>query len=253
VWSAGKYEPVQNEASCDLLDALVDESGGAHFSTAGALRGGRETFVTMKLPNAMVFDGRDGSKDRTEFYLAALNSHGSSAFRCLVTPIRIVCANTQSAAVGSAKASWGISHTGGARAAIQEARNALKLSWRYIEAFEEEAAKLYAQPMDTEQVRRFADTLLEVESAATATTAKHRKERAAGIVKLWTSSPTIAPIAGTRWAAYNAVTEFCDHVVPVRGARTASDASATRALRSITAAGSAHSLQAKAFAMLQTL
>jgi hypothetical protein len=66
-------------------------------------------------------------------------------------------------------------------------------------------------------------------------------------------SPTIAPIAGTRWAAYNAVTEFCDHVVPVRGARTASDASATPALRSITAAGSAHSLQAKAFRMLQTL
>ena len=70
----GKYEPVQNEASCDLLDALVDESG-AHFETAGALRGGRETFVTMKLPNSMVFDGRDGSKDRTDFYLAALNSH----------------------------------------------------------------------------------------------------------------------------------------------------------------------------------
>ena len=69
-----KYEPVQNEASCDLLDALVDESG-AHFETAGALRGGRETFVTMKLPNSMVFDGRDGSKDRTDFYLAALNSH----------------------------------------------------------------------------------------------------------------------------------------------------------------------------------
>jgi hypothetical protein len=69
-----KYEPVQNEASCDLLDAITDESG-AHFETAGALRGGRETFVTMKLPNPMVFDGIDGSKDRTDFYLAALNSH----------------------------------------------------------------------------------------------------------------------------------------------------------------------------------
>ena len=106
--------------------------------------------------------------------------------------------------------------------------------------------------MDTEQVRQFARTLLEVESAGTATTAKHRKHRAAGIVKLWTS-PTISPIAGTRWAAYNAVTEFCDHVVPVRGARTSREASATRALRSITAAGSAQSLQAKAFRMLQTL
>ena len=77
-----KYEPVQNEASCNLLDALVDESGGAHFETAGALRGGRETFVTMKLPNSMVFDGKDGSKDATTYFLAALNSHdGSSKFR----------------------------------------------------------------------------------------------------------------------------------------------------------------------------
>ena len=68
-----KYEPVQNEESCALLDALTEESG-AHFETAGALRGGRETFVTLKLPESMVFDGRDGSKDRTDFYLAALNS-----------------------------------------------------------------------------------------------------------------------------------------------------------------------------------
>jgi len=59
-----KYEPMHNEASCDLLDALTGESG-AVYETAGALRGGRETFVTMKLPEAMVFDGRDGSKDRT--------------------------------------------------------------------------------------------------------------------------------------------------------------------------------------------
>ena len=125
-----KYEPVQNEASCELLDALTDESG-AHFETAGALRGGRETFITMKLPNTMVFDGRDGSKDRTEFYLAALNSHdGSSAWRVLLTPVRIVCANTQSAAIGSAKASFSIRHTGGAKASIAEARAALKLSWR---------------------------------------------------------------------------------------------------------------------------
>ena len=69
-----KYEPVQNEASCAVLDAITDESG-AHFETAGALKGGRETFVTMKLPKTMTFEGRDGSADTTEWYLAALNSH----------------------------------------------------------------------------------------------------------------------------------------------------------------------------------
>ena len=52
-----------------------------------------------------------------------------------------------------------------------------------------EAARLYAQPMDTEQVRSFANTLLEVDSAGTAATARHRRERANGIVKLWTFSP----------------------------------------------------------------
>ena len=61
-----------------------------------------------------------------------------------------MCANTQSAAIGSAKASFAIRHTGGARASIQEARDALKLSWRYVQAFEAEAAKLYAAPMEGE-------------------------------------------------------------------------------------------------------
>jgi phage/plasmid-like protein (TIGR03299 family) len=249
-----KYVPVQNEASCDLLDALVDEAGDAHYETAGALRGGRETFITMKLPNTMIFDGVDGSQDRTDFYIAGLNSHdGSSAFRLLVTPVRIVCANTQSAAISRAKASFSIRHTGGAKALIAQARNALKLTWRYIEAFETEAAALYAQPMDTDQMRHFANTLLEVDDAGSAATLRNRRDKASGIVTLWTSSKTITPIAGTRWAAYNAVTEFVDHVVPVRGARTSGAASQARALRNISEAGSAQSLKAHAFRMLQTI
>jgi hypothetical protein len=64
---------------------------------------------------------------------------------------------------------------------------------------------------------------------------------------------TIAPIAGTRWAAYNAVTEYLDHVAPIRGARTACDASAARALRGISAAANTQSMKAQAFRMLQTL
>ena len=49
-----KYEPVQNDSACAVLDAITDESG-AHFETAGALFGGREMFVTMKLPKTMVY------------------------------------------------------------------------------------------------------------------------------------------------------------------------------------------------------
>jgi hypothetical protein len=55
-----------------------------------------------------------------------------------------------------------------------------------------------------------------------------------------------------RWAAYNAVTEYLDRVVAVRGARTASDGRAARALRGITASGSSQSPKAQAFPMLPT-
>ena len=248
-----KYEPVQNEASTTLLDALTQE-GGAIFETAGALRGGRETFVTMKLPQSMTFQGRDGSTDRTEWYLAALNSHdGSSAFRFLLTPIRIVCANTQTAAIARAKASFSIRHTGGARGAIQQARTALGLSWRYMEAFEAEAAALYAAPMDLEEVRKFAADLVKVDQADSTAARTRRREQAGAIVKLWVSSPTVEPIAGTRWAAYNAVTEYLDHIVSVRGLPSSADAANARALRAVTTGSNAQTMKVEAFRMLQAL
>ena len=48
------------------------------------------------------------------------------------------------------------------------------------------------------------------------------------IVKRRISSPTIAPNAGARWAAYNAVTEYLDHYRKVRGG---DDPARTRAAR----------------------
>lgn len=247
-----KYEPVQNEASCALLDAITDQSG-AHFETAGALFGGRQTFVTMKLPKTMTLQGRNGAEDRTEFYLAALNSHdGSAAFKVIVTPVRIVCANTQRFALNKAKSSYSIRHTNGARAAIQQARNTLGLTWRYMEAFEAEAAALYAAAMDVDEMRDFATRLLKVDDANTAAARNRRRDQVNRIVKLFVSSPTITDIAGTRWGAYNAVTEYLDHHQPVRGARTAAAAADTRALRAVTTGGTVETLKLDAFRLLQT-
>ena len=100
------YVPVQNEDLCDLLDALVDE-GGAHFETAGSLRGGRQVFVSMKFPAGV----RIGGVDAVNLYLCALSSHdGSRALTALATPIRVVCANTQAAALHNHRASFTIRH-----------------------------------------------------------------------------------------------------------------------------------------------
>jgi phage/plasmid-like protein (TIGR03299 family) len=207
--------------------------------------------ITLKLPEIMGFDGKDGSKDRTDLYMAALNSHdGSAAFRGIVTPIRIVCANTQTAAIREAKASFAIRHTGSARIAIQQAREALKLAWHYLDVFQAEAANLYAQPMDTDEVRAFANRLVDVDGSTSLAAKNTRREQASGIVKLWVSSATVAPMAGTRRGAYNAVTEFVDHHAKVRGR---GNPEAVRALRAVTTGSNAQTLKSNAFRMLQTL
>jgi phage/plasmid-like protein (TIGR03299 family) len=164
--------------------------------------------------------------------------------------VRIVCANTQRFAIDRAKATFSIRHTNGARAAIQDARNALGLTWRYMDAFEAEAAALYAAPMELDEVREFAAELVKVDQADSTAARTRRREQASAIVKLWVSSPTIAPIAGTRWAAYNAVTEYVDHYAKVR---TTGDQGAARALRAVTIGSTAQALKTRAFRMLQTL
>ena len=128
------YQPIQNEDHADLLDSLVDEAG-AHFETAGSLRGGRGVFLSMKLPHTMLI----GGIDPVDLYLIALNSHdGTSAFRLLVSPVRVVCANTQALAIRRARSTFSIRHTSGANGHIAEAREALGLTFKFVQAFQAE-------------------------------------------------------------------------------------------------------------------
>src|SRR5664279_2944989 len=199
------YTPIQNEQHADLLDALVDESG-AHFETAGSLRGGRQVFITMKLPTTM----RVGGVDPVDLYLVACNSHdGTSAFRLLVSPVRVVCANTQAAAIGRAKSSFSIRHTSGARGYIEQARQALGLTFAYAEAFQAEADAMIARSITDEQFSAIVAQLWPVDATS------ERSRSIAGnrhhtLTRLLRHSDTNHAIRGTRWAAYQAITEYTD-------------------------------------------
>ncbi|MFT9493271.1 DUF932 domain-containing protein [Mycobacteroides abscessus subsp. abscessus] len=247
-----RYTVFQNEESTRLLDTLIDESG-AHFETAGALNGGRSTFVTLRLPESMTFDGKDGSSDTTQWYIAALNSHdGSSAFRFLITPIRIVCMNTQTAALREAKATFSIRHTASGTGKIAAARQALKLAHKYMDEFETEAAALYAHELETDQATEITRRLFKVGAAETVASKAKRGEEARQVMKLYLNSPTVAPVRGTRWGLYNAVTEYADHVQKVAGARNSREARDKRAVRTLTSA-TVQGLKIDAFKMLQTV
>lgn len=227
------YTPIQNEEHAEFLNHLTDQSG-AVFETAGSLRGGRQVFVTLQMPQSM----KVGGTDQVDLNIAALNSHdGTSAFRVLVTPVRVVCANTQSAALRNHVSSISIRHTSGATAAVQAARDVLGLTFAYGEAFQAEAERL----IDTTLTDAAFDGLVsqvfgpaDRDAPVRARNAEAQRRRT--LFVLFADAETQAGIRGTAWAGYQAVTEYVDHYAPVRDKV---DAAAARATRLLTADGPA--------------
>src|SRR6185369_17005818 len=115
------YTPLQNRESFEFLQDLV-ERYDVVFESAGALRDGRRTFVSLRLPDTVVIDA-DGIHDEIVPFLAALNSHdGSTPFTVVATPWRPVCGNTERFAVRDAYTKWTVRHTANATGRMEEAR-----------------------------------------------------------------------------------------------------------------------------------
>lgn len=249
------YDPIQNEANAEFLQMLVDEFG-ANLETAGSLSNGRDVFITMKLPHTMEIQGVDGFVDKTEYYLAALNNHsGQSAFRVILSPVRIVCRNTQQWAIQAAKSSWKIRHTETAMQRVQEAREALGIVWKSVDTVDAEFQRMSEIPVKFEEAKMFAENLFGLDRVDPEGAAATRRRNASGqVLNLFTNSPTIKPIAGTRYALYNAVTEYVDWFQGVRGVgenATDKQRQDARALRSIRELESTTSLKSQAFALLR--
>ena len=226
------YQPFQNEAHAEFLNTLADVSG-ATFDTAGSLRGGRQVFITMKMPDHLEIAGTD----RVDLTIAAFNSHdGSSAFRIVVSPVRVVCANTQTAAIKGAKASVSIRHTRRAGAAVQQARETLGLTFRHIESFQDEAERMIDEAMTAGEFDRLIEATFgpTPETDAPARARETHRERIDRLRWLFDDASTLDTIRGTKWAAYQAVTEYVDHYAPTR---TRDDPHTARATRLLTSAG----------------
>lgn len=209
------YRIMQNEELAGLLDALVDESG-AHFQTAGAIDGGRKVFVTLKLPEGV----RVGDADPVDNYIAAMTSHdGSSSTTLMVTPVRIVCQNTMNLAFREATNQFRIRHTSGAgKILMQQAREALDFTFGYIAGFQQQAEQLINTTMTQTQFEEIITREFGAPIDAPVVTRSRADNKLFEMAELFSDSFTHATVRDTAWAGLNALTEWNDHMAPVRGA-----------------------------------
>ena len=210
-----RYTVVQNEEQAEILNTLVDESG-AIFDSAGSLRGGRQTFITMKLPGHMLV----GGVDQVDMNVAAVSSHdGSLAFTLMVTPVRVVCANTVNAAFANHSNIIRMRHTRGIRKGlIGDARLALDLTFSYLDDFQQEAERMINETLTLSQFEQIitAEYGRGIEDAPPHVAAR-LENKIDTMLGLFADANTHAEVRDTRWAGFNALVEYADHFAETRG------------------------------------
>jgi hypothetical protein len=109
------------------------------------------------------------------------------------------------------------------------------LTFAYAEAFQAEADAMIAQACTDAEFAEIVARLwpIEEKSERSKTIGANRSH---ALNRLWRRSPTNEAIRGTRWAAYQAITEYTDHFAPIGDKRNPDGARAERALTSASGA-----------------
>lgn len=197
-----KYEVFNNRGAFTFMDNLVDQ--GMQYTTAGSLRNRAWVWMTAKLPGQIAV----GGEDMHDVYLLLSNSHdGTKAVRVDVTPVRVECYNTLNMAWGESRSSWSARHLSTMQGRVDEARNTMDLTFKYLDDWKLHSELLLADVFSDRQMTNLLEKLIPEGPRAS-------KEQKATIQTLFQASPTIigTPVEGTRLGALNAVGEYFDHI-----------------------------------------
>jgi phage/plasmid-like protein (TIGR03299 family) len=200
------YEPLQNSDAFKFFDILVG-TDEATYVTAGAFGRGERVWLLAKLPGCIKVHGNDVVNK----YLLLTNSHdGSSHARVKLTPIRVVCNNTLTAALQGA-GEVQISHTPNAAKDFEQAVQLLGLSNSLYGQLDVMFNAMAARKITREQLRKYVQALVpdNEERENTARTEKIRNS----VLQLHDSGRGSHLAHGTLWGAFNSVAEYTDHMM----------------------------------------
>ena len=212
-----RYVPVQNEELFAFADAIHDANPECRWESAGSLKKGKVVFGSVDIPRTMVLDP-NGANDETKLYLIVWTSHdGSVAVQAAVTPVRVVCQNTLNLAMREAKQSFKIRHTQTVEGRIAVARETLGLALGYFDEFEAEAKAMFEQEITNAEFAKLIQTIYPKPVKDSKGALKKWENKVVLLDDLYFNSPTNTNIHGTKWGAFNAITERLDYYRTGRG------------------------------------
>lgn len=210
------YTVLQNSEAFGVLDEAC-KSFGAHIETAGALLNGSRCWMLCKLPE--VLEPVPG--DKIENYFLVVTGHdGRTIYSGRSTPTRVVCQNTLTMALRSSSSNViKLHHT---KSDLEQVELVATMVAELVNSFQESGRtfkKLAAKKLDLSEINAYIDEVLRINSEldeVTGVVARRRDE----IRRLALAGAGAELAPNTAWTAYNAFTEYVDHVRTAKSTRT---------------------------------
>jgi phage/plasmid-like protein (TIGR03299 family) len=231
-----KTEILQNAQAFAWFDPFV-RSGEATLETAGSLREGRIVWILARIAgNPLVVVPR--AHDTVERYILLSNAHdGSRAVSVGFSPIRVVCANTLAMAESDgASALLKVRHTRGMHGTLDAVREVMNTARARFEATAEQYRFLASRDIDAAGLDQYVRKVFDQAPAPAETevvpwsrygmrakketrTDTYNRERREAVERLFLRGKgnDAQGVRGTRWAAYNAITEYLGNDRPRGG------------------------------------
>ena len=212
------YKVLQNQEAFQFFQPFLD-ANEATLETAGSLMNGRRVWVLAKInrPDSVIVAKSD---DRVSKFILLSNSHdGTLAIRVGYTPIRVVCNNTLTAAIGGrSSALLRIKHMGDVVQTLNDVRDVMNLADQTFEATAEKYRILAGKEINRHDLEKyvkivFATPKQEEEAILSGEELTSGARVMGRIVELFENGRgnDLPGVKGTMWAAYNAVTEYLQY------------------------------------------
>lgn len=249
------YTHVQNERAVDILRVLVEQFGYVP-AAAGALGDGERCWVLLRAADLKITPVE--GDDVNGYALLTWGHNGQFSLTFRGTGIRVVCQNTLNMATGArGKGGWiTVRHTSSADSRIDEAAKLVEGLGRAMRETGDTFAKLARFSMTERQLLDYVARAIPNTSAADVLSPVIAARRET-VLQLVTSgrgadmaNQLVPQGTVSAWAAYNAVTEYFDHV---RTAEAQSPAGLLKAQESAIFGGNAEAKAAALTAAQQLL
>ena len=211
-----KYSPLQNKDAFAFFDGVFGE-GKARYETAGYLGKGERMWLLANMTANDPIEIIPG--DEVNKYLLLTNDFtGNYSVIGSFTPVRVVCNNTLTAAVKDIIKGGNtvrVKHVGDVANRLNFAGEVLSAAGVFYDEVKDLFQSFARKQLNGEQTRNYIHHSLFDDNKETKSRTK-KVDMVEGLMHTGRGSD-IAGVRGTVWGAYNAVTEYVDHVKEYRG------------------------------------